>query len=382
MRIIHFCLSCFYVDKYSYQENELVAQNVLDGHEVLVVASTETYGVDKKLSYVEPCEYIGNDGARVIRLPYRKFLPQNIMRKLRFHPRVYDILNDFSPDAILFHGMCGWELLTVSRYVKNNTKVKLYVDNHADANNSGATWFSKYILHYLFYRSVLNLCLDSIEKILCVSYSVIEFSRDLYRVPDDKLEFFPLGGGILDDDEYRDTRKRVRSHYGIKDNDLLFIQSGKFDIKKRLSDSLRAISKNSSTAVHFFIVGYLSDELKEEIEGLIESDSRVQFLGWKNPSDLRDLLCAADVYLQPGSMSATMQMSICSRCIVILDDVDSHLPYISGNGWLVGRDLMLQDAINNVVSLSTDKIALMSENSYKIARSMLDYRVLSNRICR
>lgn len=381
MKIIHICLSNFYIDGYSYQENEIVARNVLDGHDVLVIASLENFDANKKICYVEPRTYMGTDGAKVIRLPYRKFFHQKIMRKLRFHPGVYGLINDFSPDVILFHGMCGWELITVSRYVKNNSKVKLYVDTHADANNSAATWFSKYILHYLFYRSVLNFCLDSIEKILCVSISVMEFSRDLYGVPKDKLEFFPLGGEILDDNEYRDARKRVRSHYGIKEGDLLFIQSGKFDSKKKLSDSLRAISKNNSTAIHFFITGYLSDELKEEVEGLIQRDSRVQFLGWKNPSDLRDLLCAADVYLQPGSQSATMQMSICSRCIVILDDVGSHLPYVSGNGWLVGRDLSLQDAIHNVVTLSADEIALMSNNSYKIARSMLDYRVLSNRIC-
>ena len=41
MKIIHLCLSCFYIDNYRYQENELVREHVTDGHEVLVVASTD-----------------------------------------------------------------------------------------------------------------------------------------------------------------------------------------------------------------------------------------------------------------------------------------------------------------------------------------------------
>ena len=42
MKIAHICLSCFYIDGFSYQENELVRQNVSDGHDVLVITSTET----------------------------------------------------------------------------------------------------------------------------------------------------------------------------------------------------------------------------------------------------------------------------------------------------------------------------------------------------
>lgn len=51
MKILHFCLSCFYIDNYDYQENQLVRVNVEDGHDVLVVASTETYN-DKNSSII------------------------------------------------------------------------------------------------------------------------------------------------------------------------------------------------------------------------------------------------------------------------------------------------------------------------------------------
>ena len=42
MRILHLCLSCFYIDGYNYQENILPRINHEDGHDVRILASTET----------------------------------------------------------------------------------------------------------------------------------------------------------------------------------------------------------------------------------------------------------------------------------------------------------------------------------------------------
>ena len=78
MKILHLCLSCFYIDDAGYQENQLVRQHVRDGHEVLVIASTETFDGRGGLTYTEPKTYTGSDGARVIRIPYVRWLPARI----------------------------------------------------------------------------------------------------------------------------------------------------------------------------------------------------------------------------------------------------------------------------------------------------------------
>ena len=67
MRVAHVCLSCFYIDGFGYQENELVRQHVADGHEVTVIASTETFGADRRLAYIAPSSFVGKVGAPVIR---------------------------------------------------------------------------------------------------------------------------------------------------------------------------------------------------------------------------------------------------------------------------------------------------------------------------
>ena len=84
MKIVHLCVSCFFNDGRFYQENELMRQHVRDGHELLVIASTETVKPDGSNEYVKPSEYLGAEGAHVVRLAYR-FWPHKLARDRKAH---------------------------------------------------------------------------------------------------------------------------------------------------------------------------------------------------------------------------------------------------------------------------------------------------------
>ena len=379
MKIIHLCLSCFYIDGYSYQENELVRQNVRDGHDVLVIASTETYDEKRQLNYLPPGEYIGTEGARVVRLPYREWIPEKLGRKVRAHPSVLAILTREKPDVILFHGLCGWELLSIKRYKSANPSVKIFADSHEDFNNSARSFLSKYILHGVYYRNILKAALDSIEKVLCISMETISFVRDFYGVPADKIEFYPLGGRVYEDNDYQHIRTLTRSSLEIDKDVVLFVQTGKMDAAKKVLESLRAFTVIDNPRLRFVLAGHLHEDVCLEAMEIIKNDKRIQFVGWKSAEDLRALLCAADVYVQPGTQSATMQMSLCARCAVILDDVPSHKPFVDGNGWLIGNEMTLDDALRDV-SLSQKMLLAKSNKSVEIAARLLDYRKLAERL--
>lgn len=381
MKVAHLCLSCFYVDGFSYQENELVRQHVVDGHDVVVIASTESFGPDGALTHVQPGSYMGTDGARVIRLPYRRWIPKNLAPKLRSHPNVYRLLSTEHPDAILFHGLCGWELLTVSRYKRAHPEVRLFADSHEDFNNSARSFLSKYLLHLTYYRTILHAALRSIDKVLCVSDETISFVRDFYRVPAEHIEFFPLGGTVLQDQAYFSRRAAARSAYGILDQHVLLVQSGKMDTSKKLLQSLEAFVRQPDPELRFLVVGHLQDDIAADAMKLIDADRRIVFTGWKSASELQSILCAADVYLQPGTQSATMQMSLCLRCAVILDDVPSHRRYVEHNGWLLGGDRTL-DAVLSEIAQSPQQLKAMAANSHAFARAHLDYQILAERISR
>jgi len=381
MKIVHCCLSCFYIDDYTYQENMLVRQHVEAGHDVTVIASTETFSANKIIAYQEPSTYIGSDGARVIRLPYRKFLPRRVMSKLRMHPGLREELNRLKPDVIMFHGMCGFELLTVTNYIKKNPSVRFYADSHEDKYNSATSYFSKNTLYKFFYIPIIKLCKKYIDKVFYITHESKLFCKEMYGLSDSDLEFFPLGGVVYPDAQYETIRKDMRIKLKIKSTDIVFFQSGKFDAKKKLIESIKSFSKTTGLDLKYFIAGDVQEELEPEFYRLLEIDPRIKFLGWVNSEELIDLLCMADVYVQPGSQSATMQMSLAARCSVIIDDVPSHKHIFRNNGFLVNTDGELFSAFSEIAN-APDLINKMSEQSYAFAKEYLDYTRLAERLTR
>jgi hypothetical protein len=382
MRVLHCCLSNFYVDNFNYQENLLVREHVKAGHEVLVLASTELVDLNGNLTYLSPSNYIGADGAEVVRIRYRRIRPYFLAKKLRAYHKTYEHIDKFNPDVILFHGTCAWELLTFCLYKQNNPSVKLYLDSHEDFNNSARCFMSKNILYRLFYAPIIRRSLPYIEKILCVSIESLDFMHKFIGCPVNKLEYFPLGGHIYNDMDYFRNRSFIRKKLGIPTDSLVLLQSGKFDAKKKLIDSLIAFqSIQCSKHIYFLVAGSLHESIRAQVEELIVKDSRIRFLGWMNSDDLMQTLCAADVYVQPGSQSATLQNSICCRCVVVVDDVPSHYPFVEGNGWMVGNtDSLINSFESAIRAFQLGHLDQMKDKSLSIARQLLDYKKMALRL--
>lgn len=377
MKVCHICLSSFFIDGRLYQENELVLQHLADGHEVTVITSTETHADDGTVTYTKPGAYMGQEGAQVTRLPYRRNLPHVLARKARMHPRLYDLLTQVAPDAILFHGTAGWELLTVARFVRDHSGCAFYIDSHSDAHNSARSWLSRNLLHRQFYRRILHRALLVAGPLLCVSTEVMDFAASLYGVPRNRMEFYPLGGRPPSDAEYSRLRRAGRARLGLTAGQILLVQSGKQSRSKRLIESLQAFARINAPEIRLAIAGILQEDIRPRAEALIAADPRVVFLGWQNAEELTELLCAADTYLQPGTQSATMQHSLCCRCPVILADFPAHQIYRHDNGWFVSDEEDLRRAFTEVL---TADLSRMGQNSYKFARATLDYAVLASRV--
>ena len=379
MKVVHICLSDYYLDDRAYQENELVEEHQRQGHKVLVIASTQVLDNEKRRKYLAPGRYRNGQGVEVIRLPYHPWLPHVLAKSLRPHPGVYRLLDELAPDVILFHGMCGWELINVSRYKKDHPDVRFYVDTHTDFINSARGLVSKWGLHFLYYRTIVHWCLPWIDRILYISQLTGEFARRFYGIPESKLEFFPLGGHPVPDGEYDTLRRHTRQDQNLTEEHILFVQSGKQTRQKKLIHTLKAFSGNPDPRFRLIIVGSLLEEIREQAQALIDSDDRVRFLGWKTPAEIKALLCGADVYLQPGSQSATMQTSLCCRCVPVLENIEGHGIYTENNGWLVDTEEDLAAVLTEISSGTVD-LNRMRDASEKLAREHLDYSVLARRL--
>ncbi|MCI3922714.1 glycosyltransferase family 4 protein [Paenibacillus sp. TRM 82003] len=380
MKILHCCLSCFYVDDFNYQENLLTRQNKIDGHKVKIIASTETF-VNSKLDYIAPSQYVNKDGIEVTRLPYRKYIPHVLAKKIRSYPGVYRRVEEFAPDVILFHGMPAFELLTLVDYKRKNPGVKLYVDSHEDSHNSATNFLSKQLLHKIFYRTIIQRALPYIDKVLCFTYESFDFLRNIYGIPDRLMEYFPLGGTVLEENVRLEKRERIRNELQLKESDILIVHSGKMDKLKRTEELLEAFLKVKHDHLRLILIGSLPEGVKENVTRMIESDFRASYHGWKSGEELIDYLCASDLYLQPGTQSATMQNALCSGSSAAVFPYPSHKYLLNDTVFYIET---VQDMIQVLESIANNPQILESKRAQtkEIACKVLDYKVLAARLYR
>ena len=380
MRILHICLSSFYIDNYNYQENALPRVNKEDGHKVRILASTESYLDNAHTGFLEPKEYVTEYGVPIKRLPYVKIGPHSLTIKFRKYPHVYEEIAAFAPDVILCHGLSFWSVLDVIRYKKDHPQVKLYADTHTDAGNSGTNWLSLHVLHLIFYRFLIQKALPYLEKYFYISEEGRLFSVRNYGVPEDIMEFYPLGGTLLPEEEYQVIRTKCRTELGLGKDELLLIHSGKLVSLKRTDELLRAFSSVPKLRARLVVIGSIPDEQKELLSPLMEADSRIIYLGWKAGEELQEYLCACDLYCQPGSESITAQNAICRNCPLLLYPHESYLKdYEWGNVFWVKSEADMVGVFRRLAE-NPAVLAPMEENSRRCAQKLLDYRILAARL--
>ncbi len=380
MKILHLCLSCFYIDNYTYQENILPRINHEDGHDVRILASTETYVDNAHLGYVEPAEYVTEYGVPIKRLPYVKAGNGFVTHKFRAYPHLYEEIAAFAPDVILSHDLSYWSVLDVIRYKKAHPAVKLYADTHTAYNNSGTNWLSLHILHRGLYRYLTKKAFPYLEKYFYISDECREFSHEVYDIPNEKMEFYPLGGTLLSDEEYAAVRAKRRTELGLVENDRLYIHSGKLDALKRSDELFRAFSAVDDPHAVLAVIGSIPEDRNSILLPLMEADKRIRYLGWRTGEELQEYLCAADLYCQPGSQSATMQNAVCRYCPVMLYPHPAHTAdYDRGEVIWIKTQADMEMVFR---SLAADPAQLkpLRENAEKLARELLDYRRLAARL--
>lgn len=377
MKILHVCLSSHYTEGMAYQDNILPQINSEDGHEVIIISNTEKYKNGILVKVDEEEKYL-NKNLKLIRLDFDFYLTDFISKKIRKTKKLKKILNDFRPDVILFHGMCAYELLTVSKYKKNNPNIKLYADSHEDFTNSARTFFSKNILHRLFYKRIALKCLKDIDKVLYISEETRIFLHDFYEIPDEKLEFYPLGGFIIEKEEKKIIRKKIREELEISEKDLVLIHSGKLDKLKKTIELLEVFNKMDNKNVHLIIIGSIPDE-NLGIYDFIKKDKKVKYLGWKSGDELLEYICASDIYMQPGSQSSTSLTAVCCGLPILLYPSISYKKMFNINAFWVKNKKEMEEVLVKVIA-RPNILDDMSKRSYEIANDILDYRKLAARL--
>lgn len=379
MRILHIELAGFYNEGMLYQTNLLVRENIKDGNIVRIISSNYEWKQDIVLRVSSGISETA-ENAELVRVPYLFSRKHFSLHKVRAIKNLYSLIDDFRPDVILSHDLCYLSVFDVIRYKKKHPEVKLYADTHTAGYNSGLNWFSLHILHRLFYRGLIQNTLPYLDRYFYIGESEKFFSIKHYGVPESIMEYYPLGGMLYSDNEYTSIRKKYREELGMKENQRLYIHSGKLSSSKRTADLIEAYSAVNDENSRLVIIGSVPEETKNIIIPLINKDKRIKYLGWKSGDELRAYLCASDLYCQPGSVSATMQNAICCNCAIM---AYPHLPYTTHLDW--GNILWVEtqedmEKVFESIANNPGQLDELKINSNKCATELLDYRKLAARL--
>jgi 1,2-diacylglycerol 3-alpha-glucosyltransferase len=315
MRIVHLCLSSFYIENFGYQENIIPKYNKIDGHDVSIIASRFSYNESNgEPDLAEVGEYINKNGIKVTRINYKHKWLGKLNDKLKIYQGTYKLLEKEKPDLIFSHGIQFLDLMEVVRYIKDNPKCRLVADNHAAYINSGTNLLSREILHKKIYKWVIQKSLSKINKLFVLAPGCRDFVMDMYNVPEEKMEYLYLGADTAKIDflNQDSIKAKIRKNLKICDDDFVLITGGKLGKGKNIELLLKSVKEIPDEKLKLIIFGVFSDEISQEMLNLIELDDRVTYIGWLNSEDVYDYYLASDAAVFPGTKSALWEQAICS----------------------------------------------------------------------
>lgn len=315
MRVLHCCLAAFYIDNYGYQENILPRMHKIQGHEVMILASTETYLDKVHLGYVEAKEYINEDGIPVHRIPYKGFYPHKVKTKLRIYKGVYEELERFKPDFIFLHDVQFLSIKEVAKYVKANPDVKVNADCHADYRNSARSFLSKFVLHGLLYKKCVKQIMPYVGHFYGTLPARVDFLKEAYGTPPERTELLVMGADDQYVQEAKKTHQRelIRNKYNISEDDILVVAGGKFNSwKKWILDVMDAISELSKTnSIKLLVFGSVmeTDGFKQEFDKRCDGKS-IQYVGWIKGTESYNYFEASDLVIFAGLHSVLWEQAV------------------------------------------------------------------------
>ncbi len=302
-KILHICLNSPLTDRWNYQDNLLPKYHKINGNNVVILTSSYTRNIQGEIVYDNRKAYYNENDIKVIRLRNKYYT--NFKSKFKKYKDVYENIKNECPTIIFVHGPQFVDIKQVIKYVKEHTEVKILVDNHADFSNSASNWVSRNILHKIIWRYYSNLIEPFTHKFYGVLPARVEFLKNIYKLPSEKVELLVMGA---DDENIKEARdetsiKFIRNKYNIKTKDFLIMTGGKIDqAKKQTLLLMQAVKNIDRKDVKLIVFGSVVEELQNKVNELADG-VKVQYIGWVKAEENLKYFASADLVVFPGRHS-------------------------------------------------------------------------------
>ncbi len=383
MKILHIGMPSHFTEGMLYQENMLIAMNRADGHDVTIITDVYHYEGSNLVEGPEE-DRIMDNGARLIRLKYDRVFHSDLWtEKIQKCRKLKQYLEEIQPDSILYHGVCGYEMMDVAEYCKKHTECHFYMDSHEDYTNSAMTPASKAFYKFI-HGYFVHKTLPEVDKILYLGVQMRDWLKDIYSIPDSMMEFMAIGGIIYTPDQQSEARQDIINRYALPQDAIIMAHSGKLSAGKRTAELLRAFSKVQDPRMVLFVFGSIPEDMESTIRPLIDADSRIHFMGWKVNKEIEQFLAGVDLYCQPGGQSSTFETAMCCGCANMTYPHETYKDetYSDCNGenyFFVETEDDMTDVFKRILD-NPLVLEQTKAKSFAFAKLQFDYETIARRI--
>lgn len=372
MKIVHVCMVDAYSEGWAYHRNVISEKNKSDGQDVTIITNKYKMGNLGENISGESCVEYTKTGIKIIRLDNVCFLDDRLGDKVHWSVGLLKSIKEENPDVLMVHNLQFIGLDSVIKYKKMNPKVKLIGDTHADKYN---TYGGKHPKRSLFFQRYLygpaiKRCYKYFDYFFYITEETKDFFEYSYNISLENALLMPLPAPIISKEQKEKCIQEVRKELGLDDKQLLFVHSGRMYEEKKTKLIFEAL-KRSDIHCKLLIFGSVPIEFEKEFDTLLRNEPRTEFRGWIESDELRKYLAAADLYLQPGSQSVTMQNALAAGTPIMIYPHKGYMDYCNGCEFLVEN---VEDIVSVFNKIKRDSVMLKkkSEEAYVIAEKLLN----------
>ena len=374
MKIVH--ISESYIDGWGYQENLLPLYQKLAGHDVVVISDNDhlKYMQNQELTdrIVKQGKEYEYDGIKVYKI--KTYL--NTSSASFICLGLYKVLEREQPDMIFHHNLNTSTLSVAARYKQRHPTIKLYVDNHADwINESKNKLWHTVFCNILIPRQVKRLG-DIVDYYIGVSPMRCQYLNKVYRVPQKKVRFLPIGCDTAGLQQVTESREELRKLYNIKNDAFVVISGGKLDRNKGTLALIEACEnvKAKMANLHLILFGKIDNEvtLAANEKGWISVE------GWCDRKKTLSLLKMANVACWPWLHTTLIEDSVATGLPLVVKKSDNVSHFAKEQAGLFMEKGTVDELIKALIEVKTN-LEEYRQNAMK-ARQKYSYETLIQRL--
>lgn len=363
-KLLYIKLTNGYKEEFAYQENILPSKFKKLGYDVHLFVCRRSCDDNRKRILVPEGEYINEKGVYVHIIPFSRYF-KRISNRLDRYDCLYKRIKDVEPHIIFVHAAQFLSLRAVYKYVKENPKTRLYIDNHADCNIMPVDTIKRKIVQRVIFRSVIQSGMRYVDRFYGVSPLRSEYLSEVYGVPMKKISTIPQGG---DEDVIRaidrvSVRKSLQEKYKIEEDHLIAVSGGLMSKKKNIRELLAALKNFKQIEV--LLLGVFPETEQDVCQECLNAEN-VHFVGEVKGEETYRFFAAADFAIFPGAHSVMWDQAVATGIPVVLRKWKG-MDYFDING----NALYLHEGTTEEITRVLACIAKDGEKLYEMKKAAL-----------